>query len=75
MPMDGLTVFAGKIDWKKRVDPWTYLAENKRTIFLQGPIIDGVPVLIGGVPFPHMTVVAVADLMLSLPSQIVRHTR
>ncbi|MBI2640841.1 MAG: ATP-dependent Clp protease proteolytic subunit [Candidatus Sungbacteria bacterium] len=64
-----MDLFPGAIDNRKRVDPWIYLAEKKRTLFLSGPVGHGVPIIIGGMSVPHMSAETVVDLMLALDAE------
>ncbi len=66
MDLLGLSIFGGQVDSKRRVDPWVYLAEKHRTLFLAGLIHGGASSFVGGMPVPHMNVAAVVDVMLAL---------
>lgn len=61
----GLDIFSGTTKNSMRVDPWIYLAEKHRTVFLRGPITDNTPAVVGGMAVPGMSCSAVIDLLLA----------
>ena len=64
--MIGITPFTSATKASQRIDPWTYLIENKRILVLRGAIVPEVPTSISGMVVPHMNVGALMDTMIAL---------
>lgn len=62
----GMSVFSCDEKEEMRIDPWTYLTKERRILFLCGTIEQGAPILVSGIPVPHMNVTTVTDFILAL---------
>lgn len=66
MQFVGISAFPSVIEDERRIDPWTFLVEKKRMLFLAGSIDDFSSSGVGGVLTPHRSVGAIVDFMLAL---------
>lgn len=66
MNFPGFSVFTSEHKAGQRIDPWAFLMEKKRMLFLGGLIEISAPAVIGGAALLHMSAQAVVDCMLAL---------